>query len=186
MNVSPAMFRYSEAKLADRIGVTRGLVKGFRDRVLDPDRDWQKIDGEIALSQRGLKRLWRELRPGVALFDLRDCLLHSLPQKNGAAGIVDGHTDVDPIIPLGDIKMPIPISATVTTVCLNPRVVVATDPHGLRIMVEVGRNANFTVGMNIPVVPKKDAGYWRYTGPMPQRPYTPAEWDRRMKAGFNG
>lgn len=184
--MSSATFTYSEAKLSERLGISRTDIKSIRDRKLRADSDWKKLAGEVFLSPSGLKRLWRALETRPAGFDLTMCLVSSPVKKNGAA--VNG--DAQEEILMGHVTMPIPVTMTVTRICDNPSLVLAQQTEGLdrrTQVVWVGRNENFVTAMRISVGPKPDSpGMWRLLGALPQRRYTPDEWSRRQRAGLQG
>lgn len=186
--MSGAAFTYSEAKLSERLGISRTDIKSIRDQRLTVDSDWKKIAGEVVLSGGGIKRLWRALRERPAVFDLASCLIAPPEKKNG--GAVNGTNGESTEILLGHASMPVPVLMTVTRICVNESLVLAQQTLGLDRRTQtvwVGRNENFTVGMELQVVPKKNAaGIWVMTGPLPQRRYTPDEWRRRQAAGMQG
>jgi hypothetical protein len=184
--VSSIAFTYSEAKLSDRLGISRADIKSFRDGQLRPALDWKKLAGEVVLSAVGVKKLWRALESRPARFDLAACLISSPGQKDGVPVNGDSATE----ILLGSALMPIPAMMTVTRICPNQRLVLAQQTEGLDRRTQpvwVGRNENFVMGMRIKCAPKPNApGMWRFMGVLPQRRYTPDEWSRRQKAGLQG
>lgn len=166
-------FTYSEAKLSDRLGISRTDIKAIREGSLTAESDWKKIGGEVALTSGGVKRLWRALETRPAGFDLSLCLVSRSAKKNGAV--------IAPIL-LGSAAMPIPVEMVVTRICLNTALVQAQQSSGLdrrTQIVWVGRNGNYVVGMRIQVSPKKNtAGVWEMAGPVPQRPWPAHQWNR--------
>lgn len=187
--MSSVAFTYSEAKLSERLGVSRTHLKSIRDRRLTPDSDWKKVAGEVVLSPSGVKRLWRSLQARPAGFDLAACLISAPAKKNGATGN-GANGSHGPDILLGHPSMPIPVLMMVIRVCSNPSLVLAQQTEGLDRRIQpvwVGKNENFGPGMRIKVVPKPDApAMWRFHGVLPQRRYTPDEWERRQRAGMQG
>jgi hypothetical protein len=163
-------FKYSEALLADRLQLSRTDLKFLRDRHLQRDSDWKKVrHGEVLLSASGLKTIWKKIGAGRRhTIELTEIVVGSeIVKKNGVAA-----SDVDAgevPIALGDVRMPIPRKMTVTAIPLNPMVVNAVDEHSTRVLVWVGRNANFVVGDTIDAAPHlTQPGLWRFLGTIPR------------------
>ncbi len=157
-------FRYSEARLADCIGVARPDLKGIRDRRLKIDRDWKKVGGEIALSNAGLRMVWHALQIRPHDLDLRECLILNGAKKNGAHS--DGPAVGEKIL-LGSSAMPIPALMRVTRIPANPSLVLCHDQHARLCSVWVGKNENFIIGMQLQAAQGGD-GMWRLMGPRPR------------------
>lgn len=187
--MSSDAFTYSEAKLSERLGISRTDIVAIRRKRLREDSDWKKVAGEVVLSPTGVKRLWRALASRPAGFDLGACLISPRAKKNGAGGNGANGTHGTDIL-LGHPSMPIPVMMTVTRICSNPSLVLAQQTEGLDRTTQpvwVGRNENFIPQMRIRCVPKPDApAMWRFLGALPQRRYTPDEWSRRQRAGMQG
>ncbi len=168
MSALQEAFKYSEAKLANRIGISRGEVKILRDDHLIEDRDWKKFAGGVALNNRGLKGIWCALRSRPATFDLSQCLIGA-SKKNGSVGELSGASANGEPIRLGWASMPIPIPMTVIRVTENPYMLLTKDAHGALCSVRVGSNANFVVGMEINAAEDRvNAGFYRLLGPLPR------------------
>jgi hypothetical protein len=174
-------FPYSEAKISERIGVSRTDLKAIRDRKLKEGSDWKKVAGEVALSGPGIKRLWQLLETRPAGFELESCLIVARAKKNGAAGNGNGHgTNGDAVILLTHAS--VPVEMVVTRKCLNTAIVLAQQTTGFDRRTQtvwVGKNFNYTPGMNIQVRRKKNvAGVWEMAGPVPMRSYPAQQWNR--------
>jgi hypothetical protein len=139
--VSAPRFLYSEARLADQIGISREDIRPIRHTLLKEGRDWKKIGGEILLSEGSAKYLAKSF--DVVSPDLAALLLmpEEPPQEVVAT---NGHSQRKKmrVIP------PPPF---------NPRVVFAQDLDAQgeegKALVWVGNNKNFCFGDEIEVEP---------------------------------
>src|SRR5437868_3667613 len=92
-------FKYSEAKLAKRLGLTRGEVKFLRQQLVEGE-DWKAIagNGEIALTENAAKKYVAGIENGPRVLAVGDCLVGSTPRKkNGRAPLL--------LLPPAPIKM---------------------------------------------------------------------------------
>jgi len=147
-----ARFIYSEARIADAIGVSRDEIRQIRDVHLSSKLHWKKIGREILLTESALKSMI-DLFVRTKLFaatppKLSDCL----PQKHGTNGARK--------------KM------RIVAIPMNPRMVLANeagDPAMDQLLVYVGRNATFAFGDEIEVGPMEgQKGIWQLTSELPR------------------
>jgi hypothetical protein len=128
-------FKYSEARLAEAIGIDRDQLRITRG-LLKEGRDWKKIRGEILLSEGSANYVLKAY--DVEKLELDQCL----PLKEPVPEIVElnGH----PLRKKMRVVPPKPF---------NPRIVLAQDDEGNREIVWVGRNDNFCFNDEIEVEP---------------------------------
>ena len=140
MSNAPA-FIYSEARVAESLGISRTEVRHYRSSELMPGVDWKKERGEILLSDKGLERL-----SGLCGQALPAGFVQTLQKKNG-----------------GPKKM------RVSQIPPNPRMVLAQDDDSDCHLVYVGNNTTFVVGDEIEVVPHSiQKGIWTHLGQPPR------------------
>jgi len=116
---------FIESLLAERLGVTRNELEGFRSDTLKKEVDWKKENRQVLLSDSSVKKILGRL--GSPDFDYSECA-----QKNG---------DEPPA--------PDTLELTVTQVFINPRLIEACLDTGERVRVAVMNNANFRPKMII-------------------------------------
>jgi hypothetical protein len=140
-----AAFLYSEALLAKQIGLSRTKSRALRER-LEEGVDWEKNPGgEVLLAEEGIQRII-DFTKSAAIVNRELCLA----EKNGAPD----HKKIMRVVP------PMP---------MNPRVVLAEDMDGKRLLVWVGRNATFSFGDEIEVQPHPvQSGILQLVSPIPR------------------
>lgn len=120
-------FKYSESRLSHEINVSRTYVRSLREDNLKQGVHWQKNPGgEVLLTQKGVNAILDLTSKSIVDLDL------CLAQKNGARN----QTQIMRVVP------PMP---------MNPRVVLAENDDGKRLLVDVGRNGTFCFGDQIEV-----------------------------------
>lgn len=154
MSDASSDFRYSEAKLCALMSWPRQEAKQLRDRLLKKDADWLRVQGEIALSRRGLTRLIK--KAGVPL--PAELNLSTLEISNGREKKSIALPPLDA-----------PRSMRITHVPLNPYIVRAQDKLGQDYTVRVAGNSALYVGLEIEARPDPaHDGIWRIHGPVPR------------------
>jgi hypothetical protein len=134
-------FKFSEARLAEAIGIDRDEARLSRELLkLKEGRDWKKIRGRVLLSEGSAKYVAQAY--GVKELDMELCLPAEEPdpppevvETNGQNGHWPKKMRVVPPKPF------------------NPRIVLAQDDQGNREIVWVGRNDNFCFNDEIEVEP---------------------------------
>jgi hypothetical protein len=128
-------FKYSEARLADSLGVTRQDLRPIRQRLLREGRDWKKIHGQVLFSEGSTLYIAKAF--GVESPNL-EALLVPLEEDPPPAIVESNGYKKMRVIP------PKP---------LNPRVIYAQDEAGNKSLVWVGRNDTFCFDDEIEVKP---------------------------------
>jgi hypothetical protein len=131
-------FKYSEARLAEVIGLEREKFRNIRRMALKEGRDWKKFRGEVLLSEGTVNYIARAF--GVESLDLERCLPVDDEQPPPEIVESNGHPQRKKM----RVVPPKPF---------NPRIVIAEDEQGNREIVWVGRNDNFCFNDEIEVEP---------------------------------
>lgn len=149
-------FHFSEARLAEQLGLSRDEVREVRQQKLARGVDWKNVRGEILLTEAGVSRI-------ADLNHLKQPNLESCravareDQSNG-----QGHRH-----PLRKQMIVVPRMPS------NPRIVCAKerpeDPDEAVSLVWVGRNENFCFGDVIEVEPHEtQTGVWQCVSEIPR------------------
>jgi hypothetical protein len=156
-------FIYSEARLAEHIGMPRAELKFQRDNNLREGRDWKNKGGEIALSLRAVVKLCDALRMPKNRLDVTACYLERPGEKKNRSQA--------PALLLCDRgAAPTPIKMRVRRIFGNPRLMEAQEIGSTRIFqVVVKSNANFLLGMEFKAIPDPaNPGFYRVAGQLPR------------------
>lgn len=126
------VFKYSEKKIAARLGLSRGDMKFLRDQLTEGEH-WERTggNGEIGLTKIAVQRICRTLESPPTCVVVGDCTLTPPPEKKKGGKA--------PVLALP----PAPITMRVLRKVPNPRVLDAVDPHGAVHHVIVGDSAPY-------------------------------------------
>jgi hypothetical protein len=145
-----ATFKFSEARVAEQLGISRDAIRDVRAINLEPGLDWKKISGEILLTHDAVGRVVK--LTFTQMPDLELCL----PQPKS------------PQVPNGEH----PLRKKMRVIPprpFNPRVVFAQDAEGNRQLVWVGRNDTFCFDDEIEVEPHEtQTGILQCVSPVPR------------------
>jgi hypothetical protein len=128
-----APFEYSEALVADQLGLPRDAAKELREKNLRRGTHWKKNNGDILLTETAVERI-----ASLCLTKMPD-----LERCKPAARQEDGN-GAHPLRKKLRVVPPMPI---------NPRLVYGQDDDGERHVVDVGRNGTFVYDDEIEVEP---------------------------------
>jgi hypothetical protein len=157
----PNGFDYSEARLAEHLGLARDDAKMLRKKALVEGVHWQKKAGQTALSIAGVKKLWSALKAGPSTIDLSACLL--LPREKS------GPTTEPLRLPEAP-TFARPAKLIVKKIYPNVKVLLATDQAQRDWRVIVGNNTLFEPRMTLPAVPcAAHPGFYQLVGRLPRR-----------------
>lgn len=152
-------FIYSEARLAEHLGIPRRQLSEARIGSLEKNADWQLTEGQVALSLRGILNLLRAMGIAGGLVDPTACYLE---QKNGAGA---------PVLLLMEGQKPDPVEMKVRRLFPNPRLIECVELHRPKQLchVVVRDSSNFTIGMIFKAIPDPgNPAYWIVDGPLPR------------------
>lgn len=159
-------FIYSEARLAEHLGIPRNDLFAVRTMVLKKNEHWKLEKGKVALSLQGILALIRELGIASGRVDPTACYF----EKNG---------EVRPsVLLLTDSGWTAPpVRMRVRAIFPNPRLLECTEvgrPLSLARVV-VRSNLNFRIGMEFAAVPDPaNPGFWVVEGG--NTPRFPGRW----------
>lgn len=153
---------YSEARLAEHIGISRKNLAAVRIKALTKDVHWANRRGQIALSLKGVSHLLMQLDLGAAVLPTNwheECLLDP-PAKNGEVLLLLMDRD----------HHPAPIKMRITRIFPNPYLVEAQEPgRSQRYRVTVKSNLRLITRMEIDCIPDPGRpGFWQMIGRPPR------------------
>jgi len=141
-------FVVSEMGLVERLGVTRAILKMWRDANLVRGRDWDAVAKNVMLTQEAAGRLSQSF--GIPA---------PISEKNAAPPSLNASTEV--LIPEAEeVSMVRPFR--------NPQLIEARRKNGALIMVRVQSNVNFRTGMVLRAV--QGQSLWVLKGRCPRYP----------------
>ena len=151
---------YSEARIADHLGMPRKDLVKVRGANLRKNRDWTLRDGEVALCLRGVSKLLKALQVAAGLVDISVCCFDDGQEKKG------------PVLLLCDRgQIPSPIKLKVRRLFPNPHLLEAVEVERPMQLCQVllKSTENLTIGMIFDAIPDVGhPGYWKLAGPLPR------------------
>jgi hypothetical protein len=126
---------YYEAKIAERLGITRDQIRFVREQALKEKKHWRLSGRDVVYTDDGVKKFLRYLAVDLSAADLNSCLVPVREKQKGAAPKNAPAT--------GTIEL------TVKRCFANPKLLLATDSAGNEVRVRVPRNRNFKVKMKL-------------------------------------
>lgn len=147
--MDPSTFKYSEARVAEQLGLPREALRDVRLVNFAPGLDWKKISGEILLTEGAVERAAKLTFTKTP--ELERCLPQ--PKAHQANGEQPTRKKMRVIPPRP----------------FNPRIVFAEDAEGNRQLVWVGRNDTFCFDDEIEVEPHEtQTGILQCVSPVPR------------------
>lgn len=131
-----APFLYSEALVAEQLGLPRDAARELREKNLRRGTHWKKNNGDILLTELAVERIAALCLTKMP--DLERCKLSPRPQASPNGESLPPPRKKLTVVP------PMPI---------NPRMVRAQDENGECHLVDVGRNGTFVFNDEIEVEP---------------------------------
>jgi hypothetical protein len=153
-------FLYSEARLAEHLGMPRRQLSEARIAALEKNADWQLVEGQVALSLHGILNLLRNLGVAAGRVNPTACFLQG---KNGVRPST--------LLLMDPGRTPDPVLMRVRRLFPNPRLIecVEVNRPGQIQHVLVRNNSNFTIGMTFKAIPDPaNPAYWILAGPLPR------------------
>ena len=141
-------FVVAEMGLVERLGVTRAVLKAWRDANLVRGRDWAAISKNVLLTQEAAERLVLAL--GVSAPVLEKNAAHASKNDSGEASI----PEVEELVMVRAFR--------------NPKLIEARRKNGVGVMVRVQSNENFRPGMVLRAV--QGQTLWALKGRCPRFP----------------
>lgn len=132
---------YTEARVAESLGVPRARVKAVRDG-LQEGQDWLMLRGRVVLTDRGLNEVMLALAPSAAKRETNGQLVKYRPRR---AEVVVTKIPRNPHLVLGKIVRVADGAASLGPAGPNKGPVI-----GQVVRVKVKRNLNFIPGMEMP------------------------------------
>lgn len=156
-------FLYSEARVAEHIGIPRKEMSAARVRHLEKEVHWKNRGGQIALSLQGLSHILVSLDLGTSALTgnwHEECLLDPSEKKNG----------VPPLLICDKDQTPTPIKMIVARLYPNPYMIQAQEKGRSQCyQVRVKSNLRLLVGMELDAIPDPgNAGFWMQVGQPPR------------------